>query len=171
MQEKCVDPHTISILRFKFIRTPRLFSRFSYRHELCWKMSKLLGLDTIQRNIIIGKKYCGQNYMTKKCLILIPTGGNRWCCRLLQDVQKIEMCVHEASAKFHWLSNARADPEGGDWGDRPSKTCESIFFRNKFVKFGKHHSQKKDILSFIVLSQKCCDCEVYFISLTVAKLL
>jgi len=51
----------------------------------------------------------------------------------------------------------------------PHKTWESIFFHNEFVKFGTHHSRYKDISSSIVLSQKCC--EVYFISLTVTKLL
>ena len=35
----------------------------------------------------------------------------------------------------------------------PPKTCESIFFHNEFVKFEKHNSRYKDILSSVVSSQ------------------
>jgi len=48
----------------------------------------------------------------------------------------------------------------------PPKTCESNFIHHDFVQFGKQHSQLKEILSSIVLSQQCCD--VYFTSLRVA---
>jgi len=44
---------------------------------------------------------------------------------------------------------------------------ESIFIHHDFVQFRIQHSRFKVILSSIVLSQQCC--EVYFISLTVAK--
>jgi len=47
------------------------------------------------------------------------------------------------------------------------KTYESNFIRLDFVQLGKQHSRYKAILLSIVLSQGCC--EVYFISLTVAK--
>ena len=47
------------------------------------------------------------------------------------------------------------------------KTYENNFFHHDFVQFGKQHSRYKSILTSIVLSQQYC--EVYFISLTVAK--
>ena len=62
-----------------------------------------------------------------------------------------------------------ADPGGSDWGDRPPKTYESNFIHHNFVQFEKQHSRYKAILSSNVLSQQCC--EVYIISLTVAKAL
>jgi len=49
------------------------------------------------------------------------------------------------------------------------KTYKSNFFHHDFVQFGKQHSRYKAILLSIVLSQQFY--EVYFISLTVAKLL
>jgi len=55
-----------------------------------------------------------------------------------------------------------------DWTlEAPPKTYKSNSFHYDFVQFGKHHSRCKAIFSSIVLSQKCC--EVYFISLAVAK--
>jgi len=63
-----------------------------------------------------------------------------------------------------------ADTEGGIRAIAALKdTYESIFIHHNFVKFGKQHSRYMAILSSVVLSQQCC--EVYFISLTVAKLL
>ena len=65
-------------------------------------------------------------------------------------------------------SRSGADPRG-EGGDCPPKTYGSNFIYHNFVQFGKQHSRHTAILSSIVLSQQCC--EVYFISLTVAKLL
>jgi len=56
---------------------------------------------------------------------------------------------------------------GSDWGNCPPKTYESNFIHHDFVQFKKQHLRLKAILSSTVLSQQCC--EVYFISLTVAK--
>jgi len=53
-------------------------------------------------------------------------------------------------------------------GDGPLKTDENNFIRHSFVQFRKQHSRTNAILSSIVLSLQCC--EVYFISITVAKL-
>jgi len=44
---------------------------------------------------------------------------------------------------------------------------ENIFIQHDFVHVRNKHSRFKVILSSIVLSQQCC--EVYFVSLTVAK--
>jgi len=52
-------------------------------------------------------------------------------------------------------------------GRSPPKTCESNFIHHNFLQSGKQHSRCKAILPSIVLSQQCC--EVYVISLTVAK--
>jgi len=49
----------------------------------------------------------------------------------------------------------------------PPKTCESNFIHHNVLQSGKQHSRYKAKLSSIVLSQQCC--EVYSISLTVAK--
>ena len=49
----------------------------------------------------------------------------------------------------------------------PKKKLWRWLFYHEFVQFGKQHSWYKAIFSSIVLSQQCC--EVYFISLTVAK--
>jgi len=51
----------------------------------------------------------------------------------------------------------------------PLKTYQSNFIQNYFVQFEKQRLRYKVILSSIVLSQQCC--EVYFNSLTAAKLL
>jgi len=61
--------------------------------------------------------------------------------------------------------NSDGYTQGRIQGERPppSKTYESIFFHNDFVKFGKQHSRYEAILSSIVLPQKCC--EVYFMPL------
>jgi len=47
------------------------------------------------------------------------------------------------------------------------KTYVGNFIHHCFVQFRKQHARLKAILSSIILSQQCC--EVYFISLTVAK--
>jgi len=47
------------------------------------------------------------------------------------------------------------------------KIYESNFIYRNFLQLGKQHSRLKAILSFVVLSQQCCD--VYFILLTAAK--
>jgi len=39
---------------------------------------------------------------------------------------------------------------GGDWGNRPLKTCESNFIHHDFVQLGKQHSRYKAILPSIV---------------------
>jgi len=52
-------------------------------------------------------------------------------------------------------------------GRSPPKTCESNFVHHNFLQSGKQHSRYKAILLSIVLSQQCC--EVYVISLAVAK--
>jgi len=85
---------------------------------------------------------------------------------------------------------AGEDPEGVIGAIAAPKICESNFIRHDFVQFGKKNiktnsepipipnksfvmfelsqcSRFKAILSFIVLSQRCC--VVYFIFLTVAK--
>ena len=49
----------------------------------------------------------------------------------------------------------------------PPETYESNFIHDDFVQFRKQHLRLKATLSSIVLSQQCC--EMYFISLTVAK--
>ena len=51
----------------------------------------------------------------------------------------------------------------------PTPPYGSNFIHHNFVQFGKQHSRHKGILLSIILSQQCC--EVYFISLAVAKLL
>ena len=56
---------------------------------------------------------------------------------------------------------------GSRGGNCQPKTDKSNFFHHNFVKFGKQHSRNKAIFSSILLSQKCC--EIYLISLTVAK--
>jgi len=61
--------------------------------------------------------------------------------------------IHMGTHKHHPISSSLkpgADPEGGEWVNRPPKTCESIFFHNEFVKFGKHHLRYKEILSSII---------------------
>jgi len=47
------------------------------------------------------------------------------------------------------------------------KIYESNFIHHDFLQLGKQHSRHKAILSFVVLSQQCC--EVYFILLTIAN--
>jgi len=37
--------------------------------------------------------------------------------------------------------DAGAEPEGGDWGNQPSKTYESNFIHHDFVQFRKQHSR------------------------------
>jgi len=49
----------------------------------------------------------------------------------------------------------------------PHKSSESIFTHYDFLQFRKQHVRYKTISSSIVLSQQFC--EVFFISLTVAK--
>ena len=51
----------------------------------------------------------------------------------------------------------------------PLKPTNVTLFTIILISFGKQHSRLKATLSSIVLSQQCC--EVYFISLTVTKLL
>ena len=51
----------------------------------------------------------------------------------------------------------------------PQKTYKSNSFHHDFVQFRKQHSRYQAILPSIVLSQQCCEVEVYFISLTVVN--
>ena len=69
------------------------------------------------------------------------------------------------SVVYEWVEPG-VDPERGD---RPPQNLRKYLFHNEFVQSGKQHSRYKGILPSIVLSQQCC--EVYFISLTVVKLL
>jgi len=69
------------------------------------------------------------------------------------------------------VSTLRVSPtRGGPRGAiDPSKTYESNLIHHNLVQFGKQHSRYTAISSYIILSQQFR--EVYFISLTVAKLL
>ena len=44
-----------------------------------------------------------------------------------------------------------ADPEGGDWGDRPKTYEKYNFIHHDFVQLGKQHSRYKAIVSSIAL--------------------
>jgi len=72
--------------------------------------------------------------------------------------------LHRYSSQRPTSSQGRIEGVG-----LPLKTYESNFIHHNFVQFGKQHSWYVAILSSIVLLQQCC--EVYFTSLTVAKLL
>ena len=80
----------------------------------------------------------------------------------------VRKCLHYFNVRLIYLSYfwTGVDPRGGDL---PPKTYDSNFVRHHVVQFGKQHSRYRVILSSIVLPHQCC--EIYFICLTVAKLL
>jgi len=98
------------------------------------------------------------------------------------EVCKITVHLFDLSTKNYWrleivftpivdnvLGTPGVDPEGAIGAIAPPTTYESNLFHHDFLHIGKQNSLYKAILSSIVLSQQCC--EVYFISLTVGKLL
>jgi len=120
-----------------------------------------------------------------KCISvgLLPCRGNTgtftaaWSWSLFQCFASIfeailstfpELVLYFSTIEYSWGGHATrawvADwdgSKGGDWNDRPPHTYESNFIYNVFSRFAKA------ILSPITLSSQCC--EIYFISLTVAK--
>jgi len=69
------------------------------------------------------------------------------------------------SLKEKAKNTAGAGPGGAT---APRKTYDINFIHNNFVQFRKQHSRYNAVLSSVVLLLQCC--EVYFIFLTVARL-